>query len=165
MQIAACKNETTYHLYLDLKKAYHSIDRDKTLEVMRKYGVEPRICRYVKETWNEQMFLLRQAGFYSEPIDVQRGCTQGDIDSPVIFNLVVDAVIRAAKAERDYGKTRLCFYADNGLLENKVPSELQRDLDLIVDLFERMGLRTNQMKTKFMVVRGTQALTARSQET
>ena len=27
-------------------------------------------------------------------IDVQVGCTQGDIDSPVIFNLVVDAVIR-----------------------------------------------------------------------
>ena len=43
--------------------------------------------------------------------------------------------------------------------------KLQRDLDLVVDLFERMGLKANQMKTKFMVVRGTQAPTARSQET
>ena len=50
MQIAACKNETTYHLYLDLKKAYDSIDWDRTLEVMRKYRVGSQICRYVKET-------------------------------------------------------------------------------------------------------------------
>ena len=35
----------------------------------------------------------------------------------------------------------------------------------MIDLFERMGLNTNEVKTKFMVVRGTQAPTARTQET
>ena len=43
MQIAACKNETTFQLYLDLKKAYDYINWDRTLEVMQKYGVGPQI--------------------------------------------------------------------------------------------------------------------------
>ena len=77
---------------------------------------------------------------------------------------MVDVVLRAAKAKRDYGKIRLCFYADDGLLESKVPHELQSDLDLIINLFKRMGLNTIEIKTKFMVVIGTQAQTVRSQE-
>ena len=35
----------------------------------------------------------------------------------------------------------------------------------MIDLFERFGLATNEVKTKFMIVRGTQAPTARDQST
>ena len=129
---------------------------------MKKYGVGPRICRYVETIWRDQAFLLKQSGFFSNPIDVERGVTQGDTDSPIIFNLIVDAVLRKIQGEAAYGKSVSSFYADDGLVENTDHRALQRDLDNMVALFARFGLKANRDKTKFMVVRGPQALLAQS---
>ena len=49
------------------------------------------------------------------------------------------------------------FYADDGLIENTDHNLLQRDLDAIISLFEKMGLKTNETKTKYMIVRGPAA--------
>ena len=43
------------------------------------------------------------------------------------------------------------FYADDGLLSTKDREWLQKALDLLVSLFERIGLKTNESKTKLMV--------------
>jgi len=101
--------------------------------------------------------VLRQSGFYSETIDVERGCTQGDTDSPIIFNLIVDAVLRKWKSLAEFGKSRAYFYADNGLMENTNPDTLQKDLDAMIGLFKEMGLNTNETKTKYMILRGAAA--------
>lgn len=57
-----------------------------------------------------------------------------------------------------------CFYADDGLLESYNSGDLQKDLDMIVDLFAKIGLKANESKTKFMIVRGAKAPTALSRE-
>ena len=101
--------------------------------------------------WEKQKFLLRQGGFYSEPIDVERGATQGDTDSPIIFNIIIDAVIRRWKATEEYGNSGALFYADDGLIEHEDYVALQRDMNTIIGLFETVGLKTNEEKTKFMV--------------
>ena len=163
--MAVQTSETTYQVYLDLKKAYDSIDRDRVIHIMKRYGVGPNICRYVQNVWTNQSFLLRQSGFYSDPFQVERGCTQGDIDSPIIFNIIVDAVLRTWKIQNPNSNTRCCFYADDGLLEGRNPIEIQSDLDKIISLFERVGLRANGKKTKFMIVRGAHAPTALSTST
>ena len=77
----------------------------------------PRMRRYIENTWKEQIFVLKQRNFFSEPLEVEKGVTQGDIDSPIIFNLIIDAVLRKIQSEETYGKSDLSFYADNGLLE------------------------------------------------
>ena len=86
-------------------------------------------------------------------MEVDRGCTQGDTDSPVIFNIIVDAVLRRWKEDEEYGQSLALFYADDGLLDSDDPRKLQLDLDIIIKLFEKVGLRTNEEKTKFMVFR------------
>ena len=44
------------------------------------------------------------------------------------------------------------------------PNDLQKDLDMIVDLFAKIGLKANNSKTKFMIVRGAKAPTALSRD-
>lgn len=58
----------------------------------------------------------------------------------------------------------MCFYAENGLLNNQSIYTLQRDLDIVIGLFERAGLKTNEAKPKSMIVQGAQASTAQSQK-
>ena len=54
--------------------------------------------------WESQKFVLKQSGFFSDPIEVERGCTQGDTDSSIIFNLIIDAVLRAWKGSMHMGE-------------------------------------------------------------
>jgi len=149
-----CRGETVYQVYLDLRKAYDSINRAGVLALMEKYGVGPRIRRYVKNIWERQLFMLRQTGFYSDTIPVRRGVTQGDVDSPIIFNLIIDTFLRRAQEEPDFGGSEFSFYADDGLLEMNCPVALQRDLDRVIALFAEFGLIANRMKTKFMILWG-----------
>ena len=51
----------------------------------------------------------------------------------------------------------LAFYADDGRVENEDPRKLQNDINIINDLFEKVGLKTNIKKTKFMIIRGPSA--------
>jgi hypothetical protein len=124
---------------------------------LEKYKIGPNLRRYIKNIWEKQVFLLRQAGFYSDPLDVERGCTQGDIDSPIIFNVVIDAVLRKWMRGETFGDSDSTFYADDGLVESTDPTELQRDIDEMVGLFEKVGLRTNEIKTQYMIVRAAKA--------
>ena len=93
-------------------------------------------------------------GVYSKPINVEKGCTQGDVDSPIIFNIIIDAVLRSWKAEETYRGSEALFYVDDGLIENNNNIKVQHDLDILIGLFEKMGLKTNEKKTKYMIFRG-----------
>jgi len=164
MQMATCTSETLYQVYLDLSKAYDSIDRGRVLLLLEKYKVGPRIRKYIETVWENQRFVLRQSQFYSKAVEVEKGVTQGDINSPSIFNVIIDSVLRAWMKKINYDESRSCFYADDGLLENTNPTILQQDLDSILSLFKEINLNANEKKTKYMVVRGAVAPKALKKE-
>ena len=45
----------------------------------------------------------------------------------------------------------VAFYADDGLIQARCPERLQSAFDILIELFERVGLVTNTRKTKAMV--------------
>ena len=77
------------------------------------------IKRYISQIWDKQQFVFRQGSFYSNLVDVDRGCTQWNTDSPIIFKIIVDAVIRKWKSIEEYKISRSFFYVDDGLLKNE----------------------------------------------
>ena len=162
--MAACESKTIYKIFLDLRKAYDSIDRRRVLRLMEKYRIGPNIRRYVAKVWESQEFVLRQAGFYGAPFQVNRGCTQGDIDSPIIFNLIIDVVIQSRENDGDYGGSLAFFYADDGLIEYRNHKYVQSHVNCMLWLFAKMGLKANEIKTKWMLFRGAPAPRALSKE-
>ena len=58
-----------------------------------------------------------------------------------------------------------CFYADDGLLENDNHVKLQNDLDIMLNFFERVGLKENALKTKCMIMRKTKPPAPFSEDT
>ena len=43
--------------------------------------------------WRRLTMVARAGGYYSKDFKGERGVTQGDLLSPTIFNVVVDAVV------------------------------------------------------------------------
>jgi hypothetical protein len=162
MQKAACTNTTLYQVFLDLTKAYDTVDRDRILEVLEQYGVGPNIICLLRRYWSNNTLVPKQSGFFGEPFAAERGVTQGDVISPTIFNIIVDAVLRmwyakmnpVINGEAVVPEISAIFYADDGKIAGEDHARVQEGLTRITDLFARMGLNMSQAKTKSVIMTG-----------
>ena len=146
-------------IFLDLKKAYDTLDRSRTLEILKSYGVGPNICHIIEQTWEMDQMIPKQAGCYGTAFKASRGVRQGDIMSPTIFNIVVDAVINYCEAVFKMSHPnkeipKIIFYADDGVITGSDPNLVQSMLDIYTDAFLRVGLKMNVAKTKAMIMTG-----------
>ncbi len=98
------------------------------------------------------MCVCRVSGFYGSPFKTLRGATQGGPDSPRLFNVIVNAVVRewlrqllGAEAAQlgcgeDVQRFLSLFYADDGVVATRCEEMHGRAVTLLVSLFERAGL-------------------------
>lgn len=157
MESFALHHRPLIQVFLDLSKAYDALDRRRIITVLQAYGAGPHVCSILSNFWNQQLVVPRQNGFYGNPFRAERGVTQGDIISPMLFNIVVDFVVREwyhqmrqAFPTADLSAT---FYADDGRLDATSHLVAQAGLDKISDLFLLFGLTLNGEKTKTMLSR------------
>ena len=154
-QLAAMREEVLYVIFLDLTKAYDALDRSRSLEILKGYGVGGRVRKLLREYWEIMTMVARAGSYYGKGFKGGRGVTQGDPLSPTIFNVVVDAVVRhwltitVKEAEKRGERGRedrhqaALFYADDGMLVSSNPQWLQWAFTQLVGLFDRVGLKTN----------------------
>ena len=151
MQLHCRLDRPLFMVFIDLKKAYDTLDRKEAMRILEGYGVGPNLRRIILHIWNEDTMVPRQSGYFGRPFKAKRGVKQGDIISPLIFNIMVDAVVRHWRhCSGESGETSL-FYADDGMLAGTDPVQLQGSLDCITKGFASLGLKMNSQKTEFMI--------------
>jgi hypothetical protein len=142
-----------YHqIFLDLSKAFDTVDRGRLLSIMRAYGFGFRTMRFFEKCWSAAFVAPRAAGVYGPQVPIGAGVRQGDVISPLLFNLVVDAILRLTDRLKPHLRERVqkVFYADDGRTGGEDATEVQEVQDVIDDLFERVGLFVNTSKTVSM---------------
>ena len=50
-QLAVMREEALYVIFFDLTKAYDALDRSRTLEILKGYGVRDRVRRLLATYW------------------------------------------------------------------------------------------------------------------
>ena len=58
-QLAAIREEVLYVIFLDLTKAYDALDRSRTLEILKGYGLGERIRRLLTVYWERTTMVAR----------------------------------------------------------------------------------------------------------
>ncbi len=53
-----------YQIYIDLKKAFDALDRERTLNILAAYGVGPMMLALQKHFWDTAKLLCRAGGNY-----------------------------------------------------------------------------------------------------
>ncbi|EJK57216.1 hypothetical protein THAOC_22766 [Thalassiosira oceanica] len=117
------------------------------------------------------------------PFKASRGVTQGGPLSPKIFNIMVGAIVRKWICQLLYKvreETELSdsvaeplntlsillalLYADNAYIASTSRRVVQDSMDILTELFDRVGLRTNTEKTKVMTCVNENIHVQRSEE-
>ena len=158
-QLAAREQVPLYGIFLDLRKAFDAMDRGRCLQILEDAGVGPKALRLIRAFWDKAILVCRASGYYGSPFSAERGVTQGGPLSPTIFNIMVDAIMRewvrlmeaAGINAADIRTIAAVFYADDGLVAVRDAKTLQDAFDILISLFERVGLVTNTSKTEVMV--------------
>ena len=88
------------------------------MRILEAYGMGSNIWRLIQAIWDGDTMIPRQAGNYRKAFRARRGVRQGDIVSPLIFNIMVDADVRNWRhvhQPRELEDMAL-FYADDGMV-------------------------------------------------
>ena len=94
-KLAGLVHELLFQVFLDVWKAYESLDRGWCMDILRGYGMGKRMVRLIAHHWENFMFVPKVKRFLGTLFGMRRGVKNGDPDSLMIFNIVVDAVVRA----------------------------------------------------------------------
>ena len=73
-------------VFLDARKAYNSLYRERCMEIPRGYGLGPNLKRLLHRFWDDQEVVLKVGRLYGRPFRMERGVTQGEPVPLTFFN-------------------------------------------------------------------------------
>jgi hypothetical protein len=91
-QLAHLEQVPFYRVFLDLKKAFNSMDRERCLLILGGYGVGQKMIWMIQNFWANATMVCQASVNYGTPFQAGRGITQGGPLSAKLFNVLVDAV-------------------------------------------------------------------------
>lgn len=145
------KKLTTVGVFLDLSKAFDTIDHEILISKLSHYGIRGTSLSWFKSyIHNRKQFTLFN-GESSDLLDIKCGVPQGSILGPLLFILYVNDICNVPTASSLVlfaDDTNIFFSGDNPKsLENSIINEL----DKFYDWFKANKLSLNIDKTNYMV--------------
>ena len=145
-------------IFLDLKKAFDTIDHEILLMKLACYGVDDQGLAWFRSYLSNRQQICHVNGVYSKKDFIKCGVPQGSILGPVLFLLYINDLPRCL----DYSIARL--FADDtnmtftGCNIESIQEQMSRDLDKIFQWLCANKLTLNVLKTDFMVIGSRQKL-------
>ncbi len=142
------KGKLTGAVFVDLRKAFDTIDHALLLAKLPVYGVHGQELTWFESyLFNRQQFVSFQSTC-SESQSVSCGVPQGSILGPLLFTIVINNITEQIK------KCRILLYADDTVIftsdkdSNKIEESLNTEFNNVAKWFTSNNLVLNLKKTK-----------------
>uniref|UniRef100_A0A914XPG8 Reverse transcriptase domain-containing protein n=1 Tax=Plectus sambesii TaxID=2011161 RepID=A0A914XPG8_9BILA len=147
-------------VFIDFKSAFDCIHWPSLWSALETKQVSPKVIRLLQASYNGSVSRVRVRNELSDEFPIHTGVRQGDVASPLLFNVVIDAIVRAAFANRhgvqydvDQFITDLMF-ADDSAVFADTDAEATDTLYNIARIAQSYGLKINAEKTKALTTDG-----------
>lgn len=74
--LLAKKEKNPLYGFLDIKKAYDSINKNSTLKLLAMYGMGRYICNLIKNMWRDEVIISKQQIYHWGPFKAEWGVRQ-----------------------------------------------------------------------------------------
>jgi hypothetical protein len=150
-------------MFVDFKKAFDSVPRDKLMEKLISIGMDGKVLRVIQSLYRGHSARVRVDGQTSRPFAIGVGVKQGCVMSTELFKVFVNDLIERLKAanagvtvetedEGDALSVSCLMFADDLVMMAESQEDLQRLTDVLSDWCRENELEVNVSKTKVMVV-------------
>ncbi|KAL1415245.1 hypothetical protein MTO96_029515 [Rhipicephalus appendiculatus] len=138
--------------FLDYANAFGSVAHQAVVDAVGGAGAGEAFTAIVEELYRANTTCVVAAAGTTEPINIGAGLWQGCPLSGLLFNLVVDPVIRAVQGGAR--QHNILAYADDLTLLAEHPATLQCRLNVVTVLSDRLGLRLKPAKCRTLHLSG-----------
>ena len=165
---------TLYVLYIDIRKAYDCIPRDVMWITLEKMNIGGRVSKTLRRLYENITAEITDkygtSAHFAQNVGLRQGCST----SPIIFNAIMDAILRTTFNEQTpgikinwripHGKKHMgqqvsgidtigpLAYADDLVLYADDPKELKEAFLNINLVMKQWGMTMNEQKTKCQVI-------------
>ena len=172
------QNQDLYLAFVDLTKAFDTVNRDLHWNILHKFGCPPTFIAILQQFHTGMCAQVVVAGSQSSSFPVEVGVKQGCVPAPIIFNLLLVAMTLVshcdlqssdcveieyrldgglfnlrrlqAKTKTSSAMISALLYADDAAFPSHTADGLQRSLDVISETDLRAGLKINTTKTEIL---------------
>ena len=143
-------NHANFALFLDLSKAFDSVNRDILLSKLYIYGIRGIPFKLIKSYLTNRTQYLEVNKIKSDPCPTTIGVPQGSILSPLLFLILIN----------DFKNTtnlKLINFADDTLVyglindTNNIKQKLNEEFNNIINWIKINHLKLNYKKTNFLI--------------
>jgi len=102
-------------LFIDFKQAFDTVYRSQMIETLKLMEIPNKLIRLIKMTMQNTRAVVETVHGRSENFSINTGLRQGDALSTLLFNLVLEGIIRKLDTRGNISTklTQLCAYADD----------------------------------------------------
>lgn len=151
------RNKNLVITFVDFTKAYDSIHRESLLNILKEFGLHPKLIRLIGLTLKNTKSKVRFRNDFSKPFDINTGLRQGDGLSPLLFNCVLEKIMREwgkvcqpnIKIGKNIKLNCLAFADDLALLANDI-EEAKFQIEELENIARKVGLQISYEKTEMM---------------
>ena len=162
--LAQLKNhKIPINFYIDLAKAFDSLNHDILLDKLSYYGVNGTAKTLLKSHLSDRKQYVKIDEVKSSIQSIKTGVPQGSIVGPLLFNIFIDDIIKSSR------KFNFILYADdttlNSTVDNfgnttdEIQSSIISELQTICKWLDLNKLSLNVNKSKFMLFHMPQRVT------
>lgn len=146
------RGNVTVAVFLDLRRAFETVDRNRMLMKLEAYGVRNVEAKWFKNYMHNMRQRTKYKDAVSNEINVNIGIPQGTALSVILFNLYINDIVNVPRN----GKIKL--FADDTEIETtgknakEAMEKMNEDLRLINEWLNINKLSLNYDKTKCMII-------------
>ena len=145
-------------LFVDYSQAFDSLVQDEMWKILAAYGVPSKIIELIKQLYTDAKLSVIHRGRLGPNFTTGSGVKQGCILSPLLFNIILDYVLRETRTKNrgiqwnTFERLVDLDYADDLVAMTHTMAELKGFLDDLIRCSAKVGLKINVSKTKIMKI-------------
>ena len=151
-------NQPLFAAYVDLKKAFDSVDREALWRLLALRGIPEKIIQLIRALYTDTTSCVRVGKELTDFFPVATGVRQGCVLAPTAFNVVMDRVLQrtiglsgcgASIGEESFSDLD---FADDAALLAEVLNVLPAALSTFEEEAKPLGLQVSWTKTKIQSI-------------